>query len=294
MDLWSKKLLLNITNGIGLYVAVKFNSDIAAYSKDGVNWTETSLPANTYWGDVAYGNNRYVAISKTNTAFSDDGVNWFSGGNLTYGNWSSLCYANGLFFTMNSDNNTIAYSPDGVTWSYKTNSATGLTKMCYGGKKFVAVKTASNAAAYSTDGLSWTTVYLPQSGKWYAVTYGNGRYVAIAYEDTKCVYSDDGVTWTSSTLPSGSKRVTMAYGAGKFVALSSGDYGGAYSDDGVTWTAFSSGKHTWSDMIFGKDKFVAIESYAGTGKTVLYSPDGINWSESTLPSAGNWIAITYG
>ena len=78
MELWSKKFLTNSVSG--LFVAIAYNSNNTAYSKDGVNWTATTLPNSLEWQTIAYGKGTFVAIaSRSNVvAYSKNGVDWLT------------------------------------------------------------------------------------------------------------------------------------------------------------------------------------------------------------------------
>jgi hypothetical protein len=112
-----------------------FNSNIAAYSTNGINWTAATLPSSAYWQSVTYGNGRFVAVAyySNKAAYSTDGINW-----------------------------TAATLPSSAYWY-------GVT---YGNDKFVAVANGRNIAAYSTDGINWAAATLPSSTGWQSVTYG--------------------------------------------------------------------------------------------------------------------------
>ena len=59
------------------------NGSIAAYSTDGINWTQTTLPYDSYWTSVCYGNGTFVAVDSPSSvsAYSYDGINWTNIGN---------------------------------------------------------------------------------------------------------------------------------------------------------------------------------------------------------------------
>ena len=58
----------DVTYGDGKFVAVTGNStDIAAYSTDGISWTQTTLPADDYWRSVTYGDGKFVAVAYNST-----------------------------------------------------------------------------------------------------------------------------------------------------------------------------------------------------------------------------------
>ena len=71
--LWS-----SVTYGDGKFVAVAYDSNIAAYSTDGINWTKATLPTTAFWASVTYGDGKFVAVADENdiAAYSTDGINW--------------------------------------------------------------------------------------------------------------------------------------------------------------------------------------------------------------------------
>ena len=44
-------------------MAVAYDSDIAAYSNDGITWTQTTMPISASWYSVTYGNDKFVAVT---------------------------------------------------------------------------------------------------------------------------------------------------------------------------------------------------------------------------------------
>ena len=53
----------SVCYGDGKYVAVNYNSNKAAYSTDGINWTQITLPASVRWYSVCYGDGKFVTIA---------------------------------------------------------------------------------------------------------------------------------------------------------------------------------------------------------------------------------------
>ena len=91
--------------------------------------------------------------------------------------------------------------------------------MAYGAGLFVAVG-YNGKTATSPDGITWTartndfgtSIIL-------GVTYGAGLFVAVGY-DGKTATSPDGITWTARTNDFGTTTIySVAYGAGLFVAV---------------------------------------------------------------------------
>ena len=65
-----------VTYGNDKFVAVaKYSNGVAdkdavcAYSTDGINWTEMSMPKAASWPDIVYGNGKFVAIAGTTSAY---------------------------------------------------------------------------------------------------------------------------------------------------------------------------------------------------------------------------------
>lgn len=67
----------SVCYGAGKFVAVAKDSNIAAYSIDGINWTQTTLPTSGKWYSVCYGNGKFVAVGSALAAYSADGINWY-------------------------------------------------------------------------------------------------------------------------------------------------------------------------------------------------------------------------
>jgi hypothetical protein len=46
----------SVTYGNDRFVAVTNNNSAAAYSADGITWTQSTLPESSFWQSVTYGN----------------------------------------------------------------------------------------------------------------------------------------------------------------------------------------------------------------------------------------------
>jgi hypothetical protein len=290
------KISLVITEPLlDLFVAVAYNSNIAAYSTDGINWTASTLPSSSDWYNVTYGNGKFVTIASNSTnifVYSTNGINWIQTTLPSSANWYGVTYGNGKFVAV-GDDNIAAYSTDGINWTASTlPSSSDWYNVTYGNGKFVTIGYDTNQAAYSTNGINWTAATMPSYANWRNVTYGDGKFVAISFNDYKAAYSTDGITWTASTMPSNAYWRNVAYGDGKFVAIASNSTNAAYSTDGINWTASTLPSSIgWKSIIYGDGKFVAV---ASSTNIAAYSTDGINWVALTMPSSGDWYGVTYG
>lgn len=189
-----------------------------------------------------------------------------------------------------------------ANWAITINSTTGYMLATCGFNR--------TAAATSTDGVNWTPVTLSASSSInYRNAWNSSTIIAPNYGNTTdYLYrsANNGSTWTSvantSNWASSGQYVTdAAYGNGRFVAfVSQGNNQTSVStDDGVTWSAlgtrsFNGGAYAVT-MAFNstKNKFI-IPMYT-LGNTppwyVNTSTDGINWTETTLPSQYTKVTV---
>ena len=228
----------SVTFGNNRFVAVANNSNIAAYSDDGITWTQTTLPVSTKWRSVTFGNNRFVAVANSSNiaAYSDDGITWAQTTLPGSAIWYSVTFGNNRFVAVPLNHNIAIYSDDGITWAQTTLPASvGWHTVTFGNNRFVVVANNSNTAAYSDDGITWIRADLPVSANWTSVTFGNNRFVAIAYNSNIAAYSDDGITWAQTTLPGSANWTSVTFGNNRFIAVSKNSTVAVYSDDGINW-----------------------------------------------------------
>ena len=135
----------SVAYGNGMFAAIAGGSNNAAYSDDGINWTQTTMPVSSNWADVAYGNGKFVAVSRNGTiAYSSNGINWTNSSSSFSTQWSSVAYGNGLFVVASatSASNIGAYSQDGINWtqcSIPLGPSTGAYGITFGSDMFVVV-----------------------------------------------------------------------------------------------------------------------------------------------------------
>ena len=262
-----------------------------AYSRDGITWTNGSLPAslttkNPYsakWlGDKYYITGNLVSsaldASSGATILTNSLVNFkdisntsivpIPTGTVVYDIENNLEYRNRIVFPKSTilalggsstDSVKIAYSLDqGNSWTASSNSASVFTSSVYGsvwnGRVWVAVGTGGNTIGTSLDGNVWT-----------------GRGASILSTTANAV------DW--------SKQLNL------FVAVGSGTNTIATSMDGIYWlgrgnTIFSSG----NDVKWNGNIWVAVGTpIDANNKSIAYSYDGVTWS---TPSQGNLFSIS--
>ena len=207
--------------GNDLFVAVQLNSNVAAYSTNGIHWTQTALPSYATWQAVCYGNERFVALAGgTNiAAYSTDGINWTQTTLPSTLDWYSLCYGNGLFLAVTYYNSVAAYSPDGINWTaitLPTNDYWEAT--CYGNNEFLLV--GDSTILHSSDCVTWTETETPQGeDDWWRVCYLDGFYMLSPRTSAVYAISTDGINWTQHDLPYNVSVGSLCCGSGVFVMI---------------------------------------------------------------------------
>jgi photosystem II stability/assembly factor-like uncharacterized protein len=262
-----------------------------AYSTDnGVTWT--AVADSTIWNyvhstyginvtasiaDIAYVNNRFVAVGSGKIAYSTDGVSWTAGAEniLGMGNGiHAIAYGNNRFVAVGFQSK-MAYSDDnGVTWTAVADSTIwqftnslgilvtpAITAIAYGNNRFVAVGEYSGRMAYSADGANWTTVAdRPFTYSIDAITFGTagnagGRFVVGGLPGT--AYSANGESWTFIDAPVYTDG--LSWGNNRFVSLGM-DGRIEYSADAVTWTRVANSPFTRTSSVvaYGNGRFIAV------------------------------------
>jgi hypothetical protein len=116
----------SITYGQGVWVAITTGATTTRISVDGgQNWTAGgALPATSTWVSVAYGANKFVAVSSdgaVDPAYSvDRGLTWSNAGETGYfgsGTTTSVKYGQGVFVVSQSTSNNLVSSENGINWT---------------------------------------------------------------------------------------------------------------------------------------------------------------------------------
>ena len=206
----------------------------------------------------------------------------------TYG-----CYGNGVYVVIAgySTNYYLMYSTNGTSWNVGYTTTTSIQKVCYGNGKFVATMFTSNYVLYSTNGKSWSKATVSSTNrKWYPCKYCNGYYIIIESKGQYFAYSTNATSWTEIASGFTSDYYDIAYGAGKYVAISHNSMTNRYSTNLTTWTSSTIGSSTdnWNAIIYENNIFVAISD-----KYLMYSTDGINWTQGDWINNMKWRGLVY-
>ena len=285
----------------------------------------TTALKNAWWSDVAYGDNKFVAISGTGAngnsdpqkfAYSTDGLNWtiLNTSNMTNisanTGWQVIEYHNGMFVAAaNSGGTRLAWSETGL--------------------KFTGTTVGANEIV---SGLTWgRPAGSGENGRWLEVGYGANRKNTSGQSDPLVVaYSDDnGRTWTETksgfigngniiSTPPKFSATDCAYGNGIYVIVGAADNQSSstenvsmyWSDDGINFnpidfTGTNLNTEMWKSVNYGGGYFLAagrVTSSDAGPAPLVYSYNGKDWFEGTPPSqmfsarltygAGNWFMVS--
>jgi hypothetical protein len=204
---------------------------------------------------------------------------------------------------MGDNNNSIAYSYDGLGWTSVTNSKSILNigyGVAWNGSMWVGVGGGDNTIAYSSDGIHWTpsvsnpfqqTLY---PGYGYRVAWNGYMWIAVGYGTNTIAYSYNGQVWTGigNTIFSDA-CFDIQWNGSIWVAVGRGTNTIAYSYDGINWfpgIGYSFG-YEGAGIAWNGSLWVAVGSNSYPDGVTAFSYDGIHWqSGASLGSAGFCIA----
>ena len=283
--------------------------------------TFPGLPNTTFNTSYSYGRTDYgstlLGITSTNIQ-------------LYLCNATTVAYGNGLWLVAgyssntndNNANTVILRSSDTSNWavSFLTPFNTSINSIVYGSNRWVAVgqdgATGSNSIYTSIDAITWVPscnnpLYLNGFSQYNSVTYGGGnKWVAVGTNVGSnlqaIVYSTDGLTWSlASNNPfTEGAGYSVGYGNGLWIAGGSATSNIATSSNGIDWNAAQSNPFYNGivlDIKYANGLWIAVG--LGTGYNIMSSPDGSNWTPSSLGTAslktaaygdGKWIVSGLG
>jgi hypothetical protein len=253
-----------VAYGNGVWVAIAQNSNKAAYSSDGITWTESTLPTTAVWNAIGFGNGNFVAYANdTNIPIrsTDNGVTWANvNPNVATVEIRGLAYGGGIWVATGPSGSF--YSTDnGSVWA-TTSSLGGANDVAYSPSlgMFVAIRaTGGIYIAYSFNGSFWTNT-ITQSILSFVV-WGSDKFVAIATNQSYYYTSTSGQSWTPRSLPISEVWASLSYGNGTFVIIAENSTVALVSNDGITWTVKTMPSAvSWTSLAYGDtdNKFVAI------------------------------------
>ena len=300
-------------------------SDGIWYSSNTTSWSVTNIGAAI--AAVAYGASTCVAINAGTNSYTATAGNgaWSSRTNAGTGSVTAtgIIFANSLFIEVGSSG--IYSSADGITWTQRYASAPSAKAIAYSATYGFVVgingSTTASTGGYftSTNGTSWTQVTTGlcanSAGNYTFGIFANSYFMfGGAAVTLGMARSADASAWFSCNISASTpSQGPLAYNGSVYVA---GTTEPLISSDLVTWKAISnlrvaasnagnfiSTSNGIGNLRTGNGYFLVMATNAaGTGYFLYTSPDGINWTARTLPTAigigvpdlatdgaGNWV-----
>lgn len=173
-----------------------------------------------------------------------------------------------------SNNQFIATSPTGATWTRRTVSGADVRGVAYGNGLFLTAGNAADGFARSTDGITWVTgPVVTTSTAIFTIAFGGGRFVAIGC-GSGTVVTTDGQDFQYGDLGDDTCHSAITYGDGEFFTADC-----FRSPDGLSWT------HGTCPDIFNSITYGAGYYFGASEDNVWRSPDGTSWTKMYGPAA---------
>ncbi len=272
-----------------MFVAV--GNSVTCWSEDnGVSWTAGAIPGGAYQS-VAYGNGRWVAVGGSGvTAYSLDGKTFISGPNLGGSNLMhdiTFFKPLGLFVTAFSSgaSNQIRTSPDGITWTTRSQSGSMGGNFHVGSSDTLVVfgrAFASSATRYSrsSDTIGWTLSFTTSTAvfghRWLKDRFISGHN-NIAY------YSTDGISWSAIVTTTGINNCP--------VYISAIDTWGFINANGTAYYSSTNGVNFTRTVQSGLTNVTKAAS--SPTKAVIARSSGNNFFVTTTLSGGSaWSTVS--
>ena len=141
---------------------------IMAYSMDGgYRWKPMSNQIFDTAYDVAWNGNIWVAVGQKSSAgciaYSTNGLYWTSAtivNTIFTIQVNCIAWNGSIWLAGGSGTNTLASSPDGITWTAVTSPpiTNTVNAIAWNGKQWLVTGKGTNTVAYSSDGTTWTAV----------------------------------------------------------------------------------------------------------------------------------------
>lgn len=266
--------------------------------------TTSTLYSEVRYNPVAYGNGVWVQVMGDISAGStvarrstDDGVTWTEIVLPTAARWYGLtwCTGSSLFVLIGGHSSgsgagVILTSPDGTTWTSRTNTLSYPYAVAANGSTVIVACNGGGVQGRSTDGgVTWSTFASPGGYSMQRAIYAGGRFLLSGSSGSAS--SADGTTWSNAANPASFGTILstqqIAFFNGRWwMGVSVSGSGALYtSTNGHTWTDASAltgwfvdaTVTNWCSMSFSGNAMIAHVELSSGDNGVLVTVDGVWW-----------------
>lgn len=177
---------VDVVYGGDKFVAIAKDSISCAYSTDGINWTLSSLGLNAPWSTVGYFNSQFIVFSggSYDAKKSTDGINWTSSLGPFANGVNGVASGDNKLVAICKTDEDIAYTENGNSWTrtFPPISTDGYTSIAFDNGLFIALNGYHKCCA-SRDAINWVWNDMPSlsvGDGWHKITANNGTFVAIS------------------------------------------------------------------------------------------------------------------
>ncbi|MFZ2414236.1 MAG: stalk domain-containing protein [Candidatus Cryosericum sp.] len=233
----------------------------------------------TWLAQVAYGNNRFVAVADANGSswYSDDGVKWQAAAPAFVYPIHAITFAQGTFVAVGYGR-TIATSPDGVSWTVQSGDSASLGHEDYicafGDTTRFMVTSLMSSTVMSLDGIKWAGTGDNDNEDATLTAVADTPKGLVVVGELGCVRtSRDGMVWQRSATDASGWIMDVAVTSSGAVAV--GEFGLVMtSPDLVSWSVLEPvTSETLTGVAAGGEHLVAV----GDNHVVVTSEDGQSW-----------------
>jgi hypothetical protein len=325
IDTPARAWLQSVTWTGSMFVAVGLSGTVIT-SSDGFTWQQLS-PSGFLYGTslnyVVWTGSRLVAVASSARIYvSTNATAWSEIWNPASATMDTIAWSGSMLVAVGTSG-AIITSPDGLAWTTRTSNTTAsLWGVTWTGSQFVAVGN-SGVIVTSPDGATWTPRTSGLTSIFNSVS-SNGSKIVAAGSNRLVVVSDDGIDW--SVVDTGVGGFDFMLGAQGRLYLFGMTGAVLDSGDGLTWTIrrrgpyamplepVDAGTQRWEtdggsiyhverpdlvwkqrraagfqilDLHWTGTRFVAV----GSGGGAETSPNGVDWSESLIPTGDQLAAV---
>jgi hypothetical protein len=301
-----------------MWIAVGEGTNSIAYSFNGINWTGLGLSYLSIGRDVIWDGTKWLAVGlavagmgNNPIVYSYNGIVWLpttSSGIFSSNTVYCIAYNGYMYLAGGNSSNSMAYSYDGFNWVGISGTPNIFTNYCHGiawnGNMWLAAGLGTNVLAWCTNPdptnyANWTKITTGTSGTFstsvFTICWTGSLWIASGSGGNDISYSYNGNNWIALNSGIFTSGLNVVWDGTKLIAHGSGANTQAWSVTGMSWIGLGTGTYNNDGRSYATTltlnnsitfpRNISVAAGGTTGTTLLYSTDGITWTNSSSGSA---------